>query len=184
MIDQQKNAGEEPRSIDPNLIAWFIEENEEHTSGPIVRCWSEFSKHLKSGPKWYYEMHERDARYGFRDGVRFCIELIDELYGKGFLRPNEIRNILSQYEEETLHRWVHDLSIQGDNGEDYPALEIDPWLKIRKRILARDEDKCTVCGAVSNLEIHHIVSVRNGGTPYDSNLTTLCASCHVLEARK
>jgi 5-methylcytosine-specific restriction endonuclease McrA len=46
----------------------------------------------------------------------------------------------------------------------------------RRRILHRDQHRCTVdgCSSRSRLEVHHIVHRSRGGDHDDDNLTTLC----------
>ena len=57
-------------------------------------------------------------------------------------------------------------------------------LKQRFRILRRDNFTCQSCGASPAkdttviLEVDHIVTVSNGGTNDDSNLTTKCFDCN------
>ncbi len=48
-------------------------------------------------------------------------------------------------------------------------------------ILARDGFQCTSprCNARTNLNVHHIVFRSQGGSDDPSNLTTLCAACHL-----
>lgn len=52
------------------------------------------------------------------------------------------------------------------------------WFKIRERILERDEGRCQNCRENSNLAVHHVVPLENGGTNRFSNLITLCRPCH------
>lgn len=58
-------------------------------------------------------------------------------------------------------------------------------LSLRKRVLAKDNHKCKICGVKdwdkipSILHIHHIVEVKNGGTNDMENLETLCFVCHL-----
>lgn len=48
--------------------------------------------------------------------------------------------------------------------------------KTRNQLLS--ERVCFVCGNKKNLEIHHIVSIRNGGDSSMKNLMVLCECCH------
>lgn len=52
------------------------------------------------------------------------------------------------------------------------------WFEIRGEVLERDDEECQNCGERSNLVIHHIVPIENGGTNRLSNLVTLCRKCH------
>jgi HNH endonuclease len=55
---------------------------------------------------------------------------------------------------------------------------------IRKRVLARDEYRCRICGhspedhPAIKLEIHHVVEQAIGGLTVENNLITLCKNCH------
>ncbi|HNS49854.1 MAG TPA: group II intron reverse transcriptase/maturase [Anaerolineae bacterium] len=51
------------------------------------------------------------------------------------------------------------------------------WWTIRARVLQRDGYRCLKCGAMENLEVHHVKP--KGGNRMD-NLETLCNYCHVL----
>ena len=54
------------------------------------------------------------------------------------------------------------------------------WRVVRKRVLERDGYRCRKCGKAGRLEVHHVVSVYDGGRPFhDDNLITLCRGCHV-----
>lgn len=53
------------------------------------------------------------------------------------------------------------------------------WQELRETVLGRDEYRCTNCGSESELEVHHVVPVHQGGANYPSNLVTLCGDCHL-----
>lgn len=48
----------------------------------------------------------------------------------------------------------------------------------RKEILNRDDQQCLLCGSETDLEVHHIIPVSDGGSKDNTNLCTLCADCH------
>ena len=56
------------------------------------------------------------------------------------------------------------------------------WDKRRARILARDNGLCITCLAQGRVEparhVDHIVPKCDGGTDDESNLQSLCTSCH------
>jgi len=54
--------------------------------------------------------------------------------------------------------------------------------RVRREVLARDQHRCQApgCGRTRFLEIHHIVSRKQGGSNKADNLVTLCACCHRL----
>ncbi len=55
----------------------------------------------------------------------------------------------------------------------------DKWSETRRRILARDEGKCRLCGGNKNLDVHHLVyDMFNINSTSDEHLITLCKICH------
>jgi len=61
--------------------------------------------------------------------------------------------------------------------EGYP----EDWNRLRSRVLDRDGNKCTNCGATAKeetLHVHHQTQISDGGSHSLSNLTTLCHPCH------
>ncbi len=58
----------------------------------------------------------------------------------------------------------------------------DDWEERAKRIRARDGYECQSCGATdTELHVHHITPIREGGSHDESNLETICRSCHAAE---
>lgn len=53
------------------------------------------------------------------------------------------------------------------------------WTATRARILARDGERCTGCGAAAT-EVHHM----QPGVEADELLTSLCHECHAAETAK
>lgn len=61
------------------------------------------------------------------------------------------------------------------------------WAAIRGSVLARDKYTCQDCGVKDlseNLNAHHIKPVWNDGTDTESNLITLCYTCHQERHKK
>lgn len=54
----------------------------------------------------------------------------------------------------------------------------------REDILERDNYECQNCQSDSNLEVHHIIPISDGGNKDDNNLCTLCFDCHFNIAHK
>ncbi len=52
------------------------------------------------------------------------------------------------------------------------------WGTICKRIKKRDGNKCRKCSATEELQVDHIIPVSCGGMTVDSNLWTICLTCH------
>lgn len=53
---------------------------------------------------------------------------------------------------------------------------------LRQQVLKRDNYTCTRCGANGEkreIETHHIIPVRKGGTHSLDNVITLCLKCHL-----
>jgi 5-methylcytosine-specific restriction endonuclease McrA len=59
-------------------------------------------------------------------------------------------------------------------------LRIDPaaYEALRQLILRRDGWRCQSCGAMANLEVHHLQFRSHSGDDSEENLITLCAVCH------
>ena len=53
-----------------------------------------------------------------------------------------------------------------------------PYECLRQQILRRDGWKCQSCGAMANLEVHHMEFRSHLGTDSEENLITLCTACH------
>jgi 5-methylcytosine-specific restriction endonuclease McrA len=73
------------------------------------------------------------------------------------------------------------------NHGSYGALLFDQrWKNFRKKILERDNNKCTVCNSTEYLQAHHkqyhFSEIRRTfKNPWDYSeklLTTMCKSCH------
>jgi hypothetical protein len=48
----------------------------------------------------------------------------------------------------------------------------------RKKKIEAVNGKCEKCGSDNNVELHHKVSIKNGGDNSDGNLIVLCSECH------
>ena len=59
------------------------------------------------------------------------------------------------------------------------------WQHVRKKVFARDNYRCRLCGSAGRLECDHIVPLRAGGNPFElRNLQTLCRSCHIKKSAR
>jgi 5-methylcytosine-specific restriction endonuclease McrA len=58
-------------------------------------------------------------------------------------------------------------------------LATDAYEHLRRRVLERDHWRCQSCGSLQNLEVHHQTLRSQSGDDSESNLITLCSSCHV-----
>lgn len=59
-------------------------------------------------------------------------------------------------------------------------LEPDTYQKLCRRVLERDGWRCQACGAMTNLDVHHIQFRSHLGRHSEDNLITVCAQCHKL----
>jgi len=50
----------------------------------------------------------------------------------------------------------------------------------RARILKRDNYRCKICNGINELDMHHIIPQKEGGTSDDLNVLTLCKIHHDL----
>ena len=59
--------------------------------------------------------------------------------------------------------------------------DAETWAAITAGIRKRDGHKCAVCGTNEmRLNVHHLVTVQNGGGDNPQNLLTLCDDCHSI----
>ena len=61
-----------------------------------------------------------------------------------------------------------------------PRLRLEPhsYKELCRQVMERDHWKCQVCGSRNNLQVHHQQLRSQQGPDEESNLITLCASCH------
>jgi len=63
-------------------------------------------------------------------------------------------------------------------------LDLLPYESLRQQILRRDGWKCQSCGAMANLEVHHMEFRSHLGADSEENLITLCTACHARVHRR
>lgn len=133
---------------------------------------------IPSPPEWALRDLEQQYRRGFRHGISEAGNLVRRLYKAGYVRPQEISNMLEDWTKE-LHRWsfraLDEKPLQWDG---HPKMKFKKWVEMKTAAHERDGWCCTHCGSENNLEAHHIHPVARGGLPRLENLTTLCATCH------
>jgi hypothetical protein len=146
---------------DEEIIRWF-RSADPSTSRP--QSYSELAS--KKIPQFIMEDMDR----AYISGVMDCADMFLSMYRKGYVRATETHNVLMA----CLHNARHNgWRLLQDEHEAIMA-----WTRLRKKVIARCNDKCTMCGSGENLEVHHIVSVADGGTMNMNNLTTVCFACH------
>jgi len=55
------------------------------------------------------------------------------------------------------------------------------WGRIRQAVLARDRQRCAICGGYAT-EVDHIIPASQGGTDHPSNLQALCRRDHLAKS--
>ncbi len=64
-------------------------------------------------------------------------------------------------------------------------IKSNKWASIKKRVLARDHQKCVKCGTNKDLEVHHLTYEHlYKEENYLYELITLCKKCHEKETNK
>ena len=61
-----------------------------------------------------------------------------------------------------------------------PRLRLEPhsYKELCRQVMERDHWRCQVCGSTNNLQVHHRQFRSQQGPDEESNLITVCASCH------
>ncbi|HEV2400633.1 MAG TPA: HNH endonuclease [Candidatus Sulfotelmatobacter sp.] len=61
-----------------------------------------------------------------------------------------------------------------------PPLRLDPdaYDELRQQVIRRDNWRCQACGSMTNLEVHHQEFRSHSGDDAETNLITLCSTCH------
>jgi 5-methylcytosine-specific restriction endonuclease McrA len=54
----------------------------------------------------------------------------------------------------------------------------DAYRQLCRQVLERDHWRCQNCGAMINLQVHHLEFRSHFGSDSAENLVTLCCECH------
>jgi 5-methylcytosine-specific restriction endonuclease McrA len=67
-----------------------------------------------------------------------------------------------------------------------PRVKLSPeeYTVVRKKVLERDSWRCQDCGAIKELQVHHIKPRSQLGGDVMQNLIALCATCHGKRHRR
>lgn len=115
----------------------------------------DFDRYVKHIRKLFPEYLEMEAI--FKDGK---VKWVRIKHNSEFEPKEPIKKKKKTKKRKTLSLLEHD----GEN--------------LREHILKRDGYRCSVCGMISDLEIHHKKYVSKGGDNNPDNLITLCEICH------
>lgn len=131
---------------------------------------------------------EAEAKYraGYVDGFAEAIRLIVKLKGAGYVRPQEIANILGEHYAADLIPWRKVAVAKAWTDQDAeptrtppPDFKFTTWADVRRLVFARDGHACAFCNTTKDLEIDHVEPVCEGGRPDLTNLRVLCKRCNV-----
>lgn len=81
----------------------------------------------------------------------------------------------------SIYRRAHRLGLKGKEKKKNPTIRRDDyylWIKRKRKVFKRDNNKCVICGYSKHLNCHHILAVNDGGSDKLENLVTLCPNCH------
>lgn len=106
------------------------------------------------------------------DEIRDIVDGVGDLENVGDLDGEELRTSGDNIQGFAAHR-------QDPNERE----RLDP--KLRKAVLARDDNTCRVCGMGGQeypevLDVHHVIEVYLGGNDDINNLLCACTVCHKL----
>ncbi len=59
-------------------------------------------------------------------------------------------------------------------------LDCEQYEQLHEEILRRDGWRCQLCGALSQLQVHHLQFRSQSGEDNEENLITLCRNCHEM----
>jgi hypothetical protein len=82
---------------------------------------------------------------------------------------------LNEYLRRRVVTLEHEIEYILANIENRPRIS----KKIRTEALKRDDFQCKDCGDREKLQVHHLLSIEDGGTNKLDNLVTLCLPCHI-----
>lgn len=125
--------------------------------------------------KWQRENRGGESDANFKGGK---IEVECAVCGSA------VRDYPSRINRSDQNYCSRECSVIGNRNDEYRVLIDDvrdsyKWEIVREEVLERDRKRCQECGADTELHVHHITPLSEGGEPFDkSNLVTLCKTCH------
>ncbi|WP_428826578.1 HNH endonuclease [Azonexus sp. IMCC34842] len=104
--------------------------------------------------------------------------------GHGVVEVNVAHSVISEWLKPTPVARVGEYGYVDITSLPSGSLSRAPTPKHRMKILKRDKYRCRVCGRSAadyvdvELHVHHVRPWQAGGVTEDSNLITLCHTCH------
>jgi len=115
-------------------------------------------KHISDGLKGKY-VGEKASMYGRKHNPE-TIKIMSEKRKKKWENDDEYRERISENLRNVNIGRCGPRSPKWKGGP-YPFWYGENWNKQRKKAIKRDEYSCSICGKSNNLDVHHLVSVRN-----------------------
>ena len=96
------------------------------------------------------------------------------------------RYLESKYRSSDPKRLISVWKKHGRKYDKVPGRQCTPeWFRLRQAVLQRDNYICHYCGKHRmNMEVDHVVAVKNGGKDEMSNLVSACRSCNKTKSSK
>ena len=118
----------------------------------------------------------------FRKKVSEGLKRRKQLLGDNYHSPETKKKIgemtkrhWNEYDDEKRERLQRILYQNSQALRTYGPYDLS-WKKLRAKMCANGV--CHRCGSKENLQVHHIIPVKAGGTRELKNLVVLCSSCH------
>ena len=84
---------------------------------------------------------------------------------------NELENLIPLC--KNCHQDIHYLGQNQMTSDDKKG-----WFKVREKVFEKYGRYCSMCGSEQNVQVHHKIPIRDGGTNELENLIPLCRDCH------
>jgi 5-methylcytosine-specific restriction endonuclease McrA len=141
----------------------------------VLRSHADRVRSFADTPNDAVDAAETGYRRGYCHGYGQAMDDWMEIYRAGYVRPAEIFSMLAEHHyTEITNAWRYFRS----GGWQPPSLKFRPWPEVRAEIFARDGRACALCGSDDNLQIDHIIPVKDGGLATSDNLRVLCRTCN------
>ena len=135
----------------------------------------EYAWSKKKGHKSILIPKEDIYKYGLNEYYLFKVEYSPEVNKVTYGYKQDYKNI---------ERYGPKKYVEVTNSYKYMPYDeyllTDHWKELRKRIHAKYNNKCAICGSSDNLEVHHITYERKG-EELDEDLALLCKKCHMTQ---
>jgi len=136
--------------------------------------WNKGTLHTEETKRKMSETHigEKNVRWGKRHSKETIQKMSQANMGKHHTEKAKRKIGLSQLGEKN-NNWKGGISTQ-------TAIRLgkSDWVRLAHKIRKRDNHWCLYCKEQRGEVVHHMLPDRLGGTDDETNLVTLCRSCH------